>query len=136
MKASSQKRSTNRRGVAAVELAVCLPVLTLLIFGSIQACEAIYLRHTLVTAAYEGSLELARPDSTTAAVAARIEQVLEMRGVESGAHLIGTGGKDVGELGNGDPVTVQVSAPIAGNLGLTGFFPLPGTVSYTLTCTR
>lgn len=132
----SEPTCNSHRGIAAVELAICLPVLTLLIFGSIQACDAIYLRHTVVTAAHEGSLELARPDSTTAAVAARIEQVLTVRGVTAGTYLIGTGGQDVGALANGDQVTVQVSAPIVGNVALTGFFPLPGSVSFTLTCTR
>ncbi|MEO0529038.1 MAG: TadE family protein [Planctomycetota bacterium] len=125
-----------RSGIAAVELAVSAPVLTLMIFGSIQACEAIYLRHTAVTAAYEGSLELARPDSTTAAVEARIEQVLLLRDAKKASHAIDSGGIDVRNLSPGDPVTIRVAIPIADNVPFSGFFPLPVSATYTLTCTR
>ena len=38
-----------------VELAICLPVLILLLFGTIEACAIIYLNQSLKIAAYEGA---------------------------------------------------------------------------------
>lgn len=137
VKVRPRQRLADRRGVAAVELAVCLPLLTLLIFGSIQACEALYLRHSVVTAAYEASLELSRPDATDAAVSARIDQVLAVRGVKSATHSIAfAGGSSISDATPGAQAVVTVTAPIGGNLALMGFFPLPGSVTAQLTCTR
>ena len=77
--------SSERRAAAATELAVCLPVLTLVVFGSIQACNLIYLKHGAVTAAYEGTLELAKRNATNASMTARAQQVLDARGIRNGA---------------------------------------------------
>ena len=128
--------SRRRRGVAAVELAVCAPVLVLLIFGSIQACELIYLHRSLVAAAYEGSLELSRADATNATVSARINQVLALQGVAAGTHTIGASGSAVENLRAGDTVVLTVGAPVGRNLALSGFFVLPESMSAELTCTR
>ena len=42
-------------GVAAVEFAVCLPLLVTLTIGTIEACNIIQLKHDLTIAAYEGA---------------------------------------------------------------------------------
>ena len=55
----------NRRAVATVELAVCLPVLALLVLGSIEAASFIFLKQTLQVAAYEGSVRAGRARSTS-----------------------------------------------------------------------
>ena len=49
-----------RRGVAAVEFAVCLPVIILLVFGAIEASSFIFLKQSLNVAAYEGIRESIR----------------------------------------------------------------------------
>lgn len=129
-------RAKKRRAIAAVELAVCLPLLSLLVFGSIQACDFIYLKHSLTSAAYEASLELARPDATNASVSARINQVLNAREVVSATHSIDAGGVSLADAVPGSTVVVTVGAPISGNLMLTGFFAMPGSVTVDFTCTR
>ena len=63
-KQRSQHRAT-RRGVAAVELAVCLPVIILLVFGAIEASSFIFLKQSLNVAAYEGIRESIRISSNT-----------------------------------------------------------------------
>lgn len=124
-----------RRGTATVELAVCLPVLSLLVFGSMQACDMIYLKHGLTTAAYEGSLEASRPDATTASVQSRVEQVLTLRGVESGVCVI-TAADDIGQLAPGDDIRLVVRAPVAANLKFASFFGTPNQLQVRFNCTK
>lgn len=126
---------SRRRGTATVELAVCLPVLTLLVFGSMQACDMIYLKHSLMTAAYEGSLEVARPDSSSSNVQGRVEQVMEIRGVEGGSCDIDSS-KAIESLAPGDVVTLQVKAPVKANLKFPPFFGTPSEIEIDFQCTR
>ena len=130
------KRASTPEGIATVELAVCLPVIVLLLFGSMQACDLIYLRHSITTAAYEGSLELSRHDATTASVQARIDQVLGFRGVTDGTAKLQPAGVSIAELNPGEPVTVTVNAPVGKNLTLSGFFMMPESISVDFACTR
>jgi Flp pilus assembly protein TadG len=44
----------NNRGVAAVELAICLPILTLLVFGSIEFGLLFYNQQVITNASREG----------------------------------------------------------------------------------
>lgn len=128
-------RSPRRAGVATVELAVCLPLLVLIVFGSIQACDLIYLRHGVTTAAYEGSLEAARPDATRASVEARMEQVLELRGVKNGTVNIAAAAP-IENLNVGDDIRLIVRAPIGPNLKISGFFGVSNQIRVTFDCTR
>ncbi len=52
-----------RRGVAATEFAVCLPIIVLLVLGTIEACSLIFLKQTLAIAEgaqFDGSVRRAR----------------------------------------------------------------------------
>lgn len=129
------RTSAARRGIAATELALCLPVLVLLVCGSIQACDLLYLKHALVSAAYEGSLELAKPSSTNASVNLRITQLLDARGVNGATIAISPSGS-IAEIDAGTTMTISVTAPTASNLKLNGFFLSPSNVSYSLVSIR
>lgn len=120
-----------RRGTATVELAVCLPMLALLVFGSIQACNLIYLKHALTSAAYEGTLELSRPDATSTSVTERVNQVLAMHDVVKPTITITPSGKAMTDLPQGSPVSIRVSANVNSNIALSGWFPMPSTLSHT-----
>jgi Flp pilus assembly protein TadG len=117
------------QGTATVELAVCLPVLALLVFGSIQACDLIYLKHSVTAAAYEGSLELSKTDSSNANIEARIQQVLDARGITSTTYDILPAGTLIEQTPPGATVTVVVNADSQANLMLSGFFFTPATVT-------
>ena len=47
--------------MAVVELAVCLPVLVLIIMGSIEACNLTFLKQKLTEAAYQGAMVATQP---------------------------------------------------------------------------
>lgn len=49
-----------------MELALCLPLLTLLVLGSIELRNFIFLKQSMTAAAYEASREAVRPTATDA----------------------------------------------------------------------
>jgi Flp pilus assembly protein TadG len=72
-----QKRS----GAAAVELAVSLPVLVLLLFGTIESCTMIFLQQSLEIAAYEGARVAILPKVSETDIRATVDQILATRRV-------------------------------------------------------
>jgi Flp pilus assembly protein TadG len=125
-----------RRGAAVTELAVCLPVLTLIVFGSIQACNLIYLKHGCVTAAYEGSLELAKSNATSSSIVSRAQQVLTARGIRSTQIRLLPAGTEAATAARGAIFTLEVTADVRPNMTLSGFFPMPANVTGRIVSTR
>lgn len=120
MKARRPIRRAPRAGVAAVEFAVCLPVLVLIVFASIEACTMVFLKESLTVAAYEGSRVAVQPAATEAEVIARCEEVLAEREVSGGAVELVPGSLSTAAVG--DPVQVRVSAPCAANAVIPVWF--------------
>lgn len=108
--------ANGRAGVAAAELAVCLPVLFLVIFGSIEACNAIFLRQALNEAAYEGAMVGLKRNSTSAQIQQRVEEILAARNVSGATIFAGEGSDPVEALNAGDRFRVIVSANVTGNV--------------------
>ncbi|MGI9517007.1 MAG: TadE/TadG family type IV pilus assembly protein [Pirellulaceae bacterium] len=52
---SRQRKSADRSGATVVEMAMCLPVLFLLLFGCYEFARANMMRHATEAAAYEGA---------------------------------------------------------------------------------
>jgi Flp pilus assembly protein TadG len=111
MKCSKPRRQ--RRGVAAAELAVCLPIVVLLLIGSIEACSMIFLKQSLAVAAYEGARTAIVPGATSAEVTAACDQVLADRKITGGVVTVKP--KNIDALTPGDFVDVTVSAPCSAN---------------------
>lgn len=105
-----------RSGVAAMEFAVCLPVLVMLVFGSFQACDMLFLKHAVTTAAYEGTLGVSKSDATTKSVCDAARQVLTALNIRDATVSTLPAGVDVSNVSPGAMVTVVVSAPVASNL--------------------
>ncbi|MFY7877734.1 MAG: TadE/TadG family type IV pilus assembly protein, partial [Pirellula sp.] len=64
-KYSNNRIDVPRNGAALIEFAVCLPVLMIMILGSMEASSAIFVKQALTTSAYEGIREAMRTGSTT-----------------------------------------------------------------------
>jgi Flp pilus assembly protein TadG len=106
--------STGRRnGVAAVEFAVCLPVLVLVIIGSIEACTMVFLKESLTVAAYEGSRAALKPGATSADVVTRCNEVLTERSVEGGTVEVSP--SNLGSIAAGGTLQISVTAPCEPN---------------------
>lgn len=122
--------------MAVSELAICIPVLVIIVFGSIQMCNVIYLKHAMVTAAYEGSLEMAKSITNNDAVETRVRQVLEARRISSATIEILPAGTDVAATSHGQTLSINITAQTPSNLSVTGFVTAPTTMTHTLTCSR
>jgi hypothetical protein len=99
--------------VAATELAVCLPVIVLLVIASIEACSAIFLKQSLTVAAYEGVRAAIAADATAANVQAVCNQVLADRRISGGTITVSPA--NIGALTPGEYVNVTVTAPCSSN---------------------
>ena len=109
-----------RRGVAASELAVCLPVLVLLVLAMIEACTMIFLKQSLTVASYEGIRVALEPAATTSQAQAAANGVLTDRRVRNGSVVVTPSNWET--LAAGSYVTVTVSAPANRNSVIPGSF--------------
>lgn len=98
-----------RRAVAAVELAVCLPVIVLLALGSMEAASMIFLRQALVQSAYETAKEAASAQGSEALALTRGQEVLAFRNIQDETITLVPAGTE--DLDRGTEITVTVSAP-------------------------
>jgi hypothetical protein len=115
-----RRTNRNRRAVAATELAVCLPVIVLLVLGMIECCTMIFLKQSLTVAAYEGVRTGLRPDATAADVQATCEGILRDRRVDGGVVTVTPA--DISSAAIGEFIDVTVSAPANRNSVIPGSF--------------
>ena len=97
-----------REGAAVVEFAVCLPVIVLIVLGTIEAGSLLFLKQTLVQAAYEGAKV-----AIVSGDAARAEAIVEA--VAAGRNLqdvqVEFTPSDIANLPAGETLTITVTAP-------------------------
>ncbi|TWU40732.1 TadE/TadG family type IV pilus assembly protein [Novipirellula artificiosorum] len=107
----------DRRAVATVELAICLPVLIILTLGTIDLCSMLFLRESVTIAAYEGARQGVGRGHTNADATTRVLEFLDQRNIQhqgAGSVQIDAPGFDGAEtLEN---VRMTVTVPCAGNL--------------------
>ena len=99
-----------------MEVAICLPVLTLVIFGSIEMCNVIHLKQTLIEAGYEGALVGSQTRATEAEIIARVQTVLAARNIAGASVSVDGNGSSFDAIGAGELFTVHVEATVAGNV--------------------
>ncbi|MEO2047664.1 MAG: TadE/TadG family type IV pilus assembly protein [Pirellulales bacterium] len=73
---------STRQGVAAAELAVCLPVLVLLVLAMIESCTMIFLKQSLTVTAYEGVRTVLQERAVAADVQKTCQQIFADRRVQ------------------------------------------------------
>ena len=120
MRSIRQSTPCQREGVAAVEFAVCLPVLVLVIFGSIEACTMVFLKESLTIAAYEGSRVAVNATATESDVTTRCQEVLADRNVQGATIQITP--SNLSAVASGSPIEVTVSAPCGPNAVMPVWF--------------
>ena len=106
-------RSSTRRGVAAAELAVCLPIVVLLVIATIESCSALFLKQSLTSAAYEGVRAAIEQGGTTASVQTACNQILADRRIKGSNVKLNPA--SIASLKPGEFIDVTVSAPCTPN---------------------
>ena len=118
-------------GVAAVELALCLPFLITLALGAIETCNVVHVRTRMYSAAFEAARLATRPVTATKVAATdsdvttRCSNLLSQLGVRGGQPQVAvrdsTGvSKTLSTANAQDLVTVSITAPLAQN-SITAF---------------
>jgi len=101
-------RSSSRRAAAVVEFAVCLPVILLIVLGSIEAASMLFLKQTLVQASYEGAKVAIRNGEQD-----DVESII--RAVAAGRRIVDLAIEfdppNIEAAEAGEVITVNVSAP-------------------------
>lgn len=118
-----------RQGVAAVEMALVLPLLLLIAFGTISVGKLIYFRKCMVTATAEGVRLASQRATTSEEVTQRITAVLDSRRI-GGAAIEINDGSEILNLSPGALVEINVQADFP-SLGVAAFglnIPVPVTV--------
>ncbi len=126
--------AVERRGAAAVELAICLPLLVLLVMASIEACTMIFLDHSLTIASYEGVRAGINYDGTNADVLARCNSIINSREIQGAQVKISP--SNVANVDRGESIAVTVSAPCNLNMVIPPWFYDGRTLQSTITMVK
>ncbi len=109
-----------RSGIAVVEFAVSIPILVIVVFGSIEACNAIYLKQAATAAAYEAVRVSTGTGGTKVAGQIRAQEIISARTI-SGATVQFTPDLE-STWRRGTRVSCQVRVPASNNLGGINMF--------------
>ena len=107
MKTKRSRRA--RKGAAVAEIAVCLPMIIIIVFGAMEAASMLFLRQALIQSAYEGA---------KVAIDSRAENenaIAVAESVAAGRRITDLDVRfepsDITEAAQGETVRVIVSAP-------------------------
>jgi len=103
----------NRRGAAAVETAICLPLFVIIVLGTIECCDLMFLRQGLVQAAYEGARVAIVPGAKPNNVIEQVNRILVQRRIRASSIRITP--PNFHTLPFGTQVTVEVDAAPGAN---------------------
>lgn len=103
-----RKKAPQRTGAAVVEFAVCLPVIILIVLGTIEAGSLLFLKQTIVQAAYEGA-KVAISTGDTVQAEAVVEAVAAGRNLQD--VQVEFSPADIANMPPGDTLTITVSVP-------------------------
>lgn len=114
----TQPRS-RRRGAVAVEMAIVLPALLLLVVGIVESSNLIYLKQSLTVAAYEGARASIAFQATSTDVNTHANLIVADRKVQASSILITP--SNFSSQPYGTYIAVEVSAPYQSNSVVPGW---------------
>lgn len=124
-----RKKKQARRGLATVEAALCLPIIVLLMLGTIDSCTMIFLKQSLTIAAYEGGRTALVPGAAASHIEADCLQLISDRSIQGAQVTINPSQPEEAKVG--DTISITVSAPCAANAVVPSLFFQGRTLSAT-----
>ncbi len=110
----------HRNGTAAVECAICLPIVLLLTFATLEFTTALFLKDSLTIAAYEGARVGVQRRTTNKNVTDQVQKIITARRIKNATIVVSP--SDITKLKQLEVVTVQVKAPVKNNSIFVGQF--------------
>ncbi len=107
---SSRYRKALRQAAAAVELAVCLPVIVVLVFGALEGANILFCKQAMVEAAYESCKHASRADGTSAHANTLATDILKARRVNRSTITFTPANVELANPGQEVSVNIKVSA--------------------------
>ena len=110
---------SGRRGLATVELALCLPMLLIFALGTTEVCNWMHVRQRAMTAVYDGVRYATRPTTsgrqaaTSAQVIARCQSLLTQLQVNGATVTVNP--NNLTNIMPETQVTVTITVPMAQN---------------------
>ena len=119
----------SRRGAAMVEFALTLPLLLIIVLGTIESCSMLHLKQTLHIAAYEAARVALVPKTTTAQVTNAAQDILTDRRVQDSTISISPSSFSTAPISS--YITVTVTAPSNSNFAVPLLFYRNKTITGT-----
>lgn len=119
-----------RRGTAAVEMAIVLPLFFVIVLSTLTLAQFIYHRKSVVIATAEGTRIAAQRQATAAEVQTIVQQILTSRRITGATVTVSP--PSITTLNPGDVITVTTSAPFTG-IGQS-YVTLSGATNVTYSC--
>lgn len=119
------RRRQTRQGAAAVEFAILLPVLLLIVFGAVDVCTMIRTQQRLNTVAFESARIAATPDSTMGHIIQQCQLICKENRLVSVS--LNTDPVDFTEAESGDWIEVTAAVPFDDN-SLLGGWVMPNLI--------
>lgn len=123
---NKKKTNGDRRGVATVEFAVLLPIMVLILMGTIECTSMIFLQQSLEIVCYETARSAARPQSVLTDAQTRGAEIVTARSLSGCSVVINpasatsTVSREISTVPRGNAITIRAVAPTTAN----AFFPV------------
>ena len=102
------KLRRRNKGAAIIELAICLPVLLLIVFGTIEISTSIFLQQTLTSAAHEGALKGMQGIANEQEVTEKVNEILAVRGITDCTVTVEPSGADFLNMAPGEFFSINI----------------------------
>jgi Flp pilus assembly protein TadG len=125
-----RRKRPARPAVAAVEFAVLLPILTILLLGMFELSRVLLVKESLSNAAQQAARTATRPNTKNSDVTQEVTDVLSAAGITSSTVTIQVNDvtADVSTATRYDKVSVRVSVPVSQVFWVSTIFVSGSTV--------
>lgn len=124
-------RDSSRCGAAIVEFALIVPLLLMIVMGTIEASTMIYLKQTLHIAAYEAARTALVPKTNASMVETTARRILDDRRVRDASVTVTP--NNFSSAATSTWITVRVDAPSNSNFAVPLLFFRNKTISGSCT---